>query len=189
MAKAPPRPGYELDQLRLARGLRDDAATFAPVVQRRLADVADPTQRMLVARGRAGADAMQASGFDEAPAVANTPFQKVLQRSRALSRVGMFGDRAVLQQQLRDRIGLASIGQQFRTNQAGDYSRLSQMEAETQASRMRAAQITDSARANLFGTLAGAGLRYGAGKFTDWRAAQQDPYSNGGGEVLSVGRV
>lgn len=155
-----PRPTYEADQFRLSQSMRDDATRFAPVVQRRLADVADPQSRLMVARGRGNADTMQQMGPQVAAQTplartADTPFNRVMQRGKALSRIGMMGENAVYQQQFRDRVGLATIGQQFRANQAGDLSALSRMQSESTASRMRADQTLASARMGALGTIAG----------------------------------
>lgn len=159
-----PRPSYEADQYRLSASLRDDATRFSPVVQRRLTDIANPQSRLMVARGRGNADAMQQMGPDMAPETPlartmDTPFQRVMQRSRALARVGMMGENAVYQQQFRDRVGLATIGQQFRMNQAGDLSALGRFEAETTAARMRANQTTQAALYGAYGTIAGGAAR------------------------------
>lgn len=170
-----PRPTYENDQFRLSQGMRDDTTRFAPVVQRRLADVADPTSRLLIARGRGNADAMQQQGADTyhqnpLERTANTPFARVMQRSRALARIGMMGENAVYGQQFRDRVGLTTIGQQFRANQAGDLSGLSKMQAESDAARMRANQTLSAARLGAIGTVAG-GIARGV----------QGAYRGGGG--------
>lgn len=188
-----PRPSYEVDQMRLARGMRDDATTYDPVVQRRLADVADPTSRLLVARGRGNADAMQQMGpnnYYENPLqrTADTPFARVLARSRAVSRIGMMGDNAVYQQQFRDRVGLATIGQQFRANQAGDLSALARQQAETNAARMRASQTVGAAETNLYGTLGGIALRYGVGAYKNYLDNRPPPDTRGPGDSLSMGR-
>lgn len=189
MAKAPPRPTYEVDQLRLSRGMRDDAFRFEPVVQRRLADVADPTSRLMIARGRGNADAMQQIGADmyqQSPLerTANTPFARVMARSRALARIGMMGDNAVYQQQFRDRLGLATIGQQFRANQSGDLSTLSKLQAETDASRMRSNETIYAARLGAIGTVLG-GLGRTAQDANWGGGARRDP--RGAGESLTVG--
>lgn len=186
-----PRPSYEVDQFRLSQQMRDDATTFAPVVQRRLADVADPTSRLLVARGRGNADAMQQMGADtyqQTPLerTGNTPFARVMMRSKALSRIGMMGENAVYQQQFRDRVGLATIGQQFRANQAGDLSALSKQQAETNAARMRASQTVDAAQMNLYGTLGGIALRYGVGAYQNRTPGVVDTRQPG--DSLSAGR-
>lgn len=195
-----PRPSYEADQFRLSQSMRDDASRFAPVVQRRLADVADPQSRLMVARGRGNADMMQRMGPDTAAMTplertTNTPFARVMQRSRALSRIGMMGENAVYQQQFRDRVGLATIGQQFRANQAGDLSQLSKMQAETTAARMRADQSLGAARAGALGSIAGGvarglqGYSWGGGADTGTPYSQDqavqfnqgNPYGVGGG--------
>lgn len=163
-----PRPQSEADQYRLSQGMRDDATSYAPVVQQRLRDVADPTSRLMIARGRGNADMMQQQGPDQyyenpAARTMDTPFQRVMARSRALSRIGMMGEKAVYQQQFRDRVGLATIGQQFRANQAGDLATLGRQQAETNAARMRARQVVNAAEANTLGTIAGAATRFGVG--------------------------
>jgi hypothetical protein len=162
----PPRPGFESELLRSAEQMRSESAAFSPLIKHRMQDITDTRGETYRARAKAGADTAQANA-------GSTPFQRAMNRGRALSRIGMQGQTAVASQSIRDRVGMARFGQSIRAGTARDLGALSTVQGEATAANMRADQQNAATYANAAGALGGIAANY-------WRNRQPTPQAGAG---------
>lgn len=168
--KRPPRPDAETALYDQAQQQRGTAAAMSGLTRMRLADIADPSNEIRQARATGNADVAQGVGrLTDGPANRGTAFDRAMRRGKGLTRVALLGEEAARMQSLRDRATVTSFGQQLQRGQAGSLAGLTQSQAITDASRMRASQIASASRANTVGTTLGA---VGRGfEDTSWGAA------------------